>query len=194
VAANPLARSVKLADLADNLSNNRALDPVPAVRDRIERYERAVRRLGQMPPRAPVPADITIRRWTRRDHADVLGLLRLLSPVADIRNHDAPAYVAEDGGQLVGMVTLCVYRTLTGPKAYLDHLVVAPGKRRRGIGRALVRHAIQQAAAEGASRIDLTAHREKRAGRGLYESLGFRERDTGSFRLQIPARRTAQAR
>jgi ribosomal protein S18 acetylase RimI-like enzyme len=83
------------------------------------------------------------------------------------------------------MVTLCVFRTLTGPKAYLDHLVVAPGCRRWGIGRALTRHAIEQAAAAGAARVDLTAHREKAAGRALYESLGFRERDTGSFRLPL---------
>jgi len=47
VASNGLAREVKLADLADNLANNRRL---PSTRDtvvRIQRYERAVRILEE---------------------------------------------------------------------------------------------------------------------------------------------------
>jgi (p)ppGpp synthase/HD superfamily hydrolase len=46
LAPNELARQVKLADLADNLANNRALPQTPEVRARIERYERARRVLG----------------------------------------------------------------------------------------------------------------------------------------------------
>lgn len=127
---------------------------------------------------------ITIRPWKARDREHVQGLLRLLSQDAEISSEDAPTYVAESGERVVGMVTLCVLRTLTGPKAYLDHLV-APDWRRRGIGGAPVRHAIEEAQAAGASRVDLTARDEKQAGRALYKSLGFQERDTGSFRLPL---------
>ena len=98
---------------------------------------------------------ITIRPWQAHDREHVAGLLKLLSQDAEVSSEDAPTYVAESAERVVGMVTLCVFPTLTGPKAYLDHLVVAPDRRRRGIGRA------------------------------LYESLGFQERDTGSFRLHI---------
>ena len=113
------------------------------------------------------------------------ALLRLLSEDAEVTSDDAPAYVAVSGDQVVGMVTLCVYRTLTGTKAYLDHLVVAPAWRRQGIGRALVGHAVEQARAAGASRIDLTAGDRKQAGRALYERLGFRRRDTAVYRLPL---------
>ena len=121
-------------------------------------------------------------------------VLRLLSQDADVSCEDAPSYVAESAERVVGMLTLCVFRTLTGPKAYVDHLVAAPDRRRRGVGRALVRHAIEQAEAAGASRIDLTANDDKQAARALYNSLGFQERHTGSFRLPLDARAEAQIR
>ena len=47
VACNAIAREVKLADLADNLANNKRLPNAPDVVARIERYERAIRRLRQ---------------------------------------------------------------------------------------------------------------------------------------------------
>ena len=43
VAGNVIARPVKLADLADNLANNKRLTRRPDVVARIERYERAIR-------------------------------------------------------------------------------------------------------------------------------------------------------
>jgi ribosomal protein S18 acetylase RimI-like enzyme len=128
---------------------------------------------------------VEIRAWEARDGDAVQRLLWLLSDAAVVRADDAPVYVAESAGRVVGMVTLCVFTTLTGPKAYLDHLVVAPESRRRGVGRALVQHAIERARALGATRIDLTAGEEKRAGRALYESIGFRERETAAFRLDL---------
>jgi ribosomal protein S18 acetylase RimI-like enzyme len=83
------------------------------------------------------------------------------------------------------MVTVCVFTTLTGKKAYLDHLVVARDWRRRGVAHRLMRHAIDTATAAGASRLDLTASDAKVAARALYRSLGFHERATGSFRLPL---------
>ncbi len=42
LAPDPLARRVKLADLADNLANNRRLPPDSDTRARIARYEQAI--------------------------------------------------------------------------------------------------------------------------------------------------------
>jgi len=46
LAPNPLARQVKLADLADNLTTNLSMPPTPANEARIARYEAAINRLG----------------------------------------------------------------------------------------------------------------------------------------------------
>jgi (p)ppGpp synthase/HD superfamily hydrolase len=46
LAPNPLARQVKLADLADNLATNLAMPPTPATEARIARYEAAIATLG----------------------------------------------------------------------------------------------------------------------------------------------------
>jgi (p)ppGpp synthase/HD superfamily hydrolase len=45
VARNELARAIKLADLADNLANNRSLPQTADVVARIDRYELALQRL-----------------------------------------------------------------------------------------------------------------------------------------------------
>ena len=134
-----------------------------------------------------------IRTWERRDREHVQALLRLLSEDAVVTSDDAPTYVADARGDVVGTVTLCVFTTLTGRKAYLDHLVVAPAWRRRGIARALMKYAIEQARTAGASRIDLTASAQKQAGHALYRSLGFRERDTNNFRLDLASEESQAA-
>ena len=128
---------------------------------------------------------ITIRPWEERDRQAVQRLLRLLSEDAEVTASDAPTYVAEQDGVVVGMVTLCVYTTLTGTKAYLDHLVVAPDARRRRVGRALVEYAIERARDAGASRVDLTARATKREAHALYRSLGFEQRETLLLRRLI---------
>jgi hypothetical protein len=59
---------------------------------------------------------VTIRAWQGRDLEQVQALLKLLSDDAVVTSEDAPTYVAETDGRVVGMVTLCVFRTLTGPR------------------------------------------------------------------------------
>jgi hypothetical protein len=50
VARDDVARRVKIADLEANLANNRRLPNSPANRARIERYTRALERLGVAGP------------------------------------------------------------------------------------------------------------------------------------------------
>lgn len=66
-----------------------------------------------------------------------------------------------------------------GLEAYLQELYVVPRLRGRGIGRALLQRAIDLARERGADGIDLNTGETDTAARGLYESMGFTNREGG---------------
>jgi ribosomal protein S18 acetylase RimI-like enzyme len=61
--------------------------------------------------------------------------------------------------------------------AYLEELYIAPAKRGRGMGRALLEAAIDTAREAGAAHIDLTTGETDTAARALYKSTGFTNRE-----------------
>ena len=62
-------------------------------------------------------------------------------------------------------------------ECYLAELYVAPGQRGRGLGRELLRAAIAHARRHGAAYMELGTSEANVAARGLYESLGFSNRE-----------------
>lgn len=62
-------------------------------------------------------------------------------------------------------------------ECYLAELYVAPDRRGRGLGRALMEAAIEVAREEGATHMDLGTADDDVAARALYESLGFSNRE-----------------
>jgi ribosomal protein S18 acetylase RimI-like enzyme len=63
--------------------------------------------------------------------------------------------------------------------AYLEEFYVAPERRGRGIGRALLQAAIDAARERGAAHIDLTTSEDDTTARGLYDRAGFTDRERG---------------
>jgi ribosomal protein S18 acetylase RimI-like enzyme len=64
-------------------------------------------------------------------------------------------------------------------ECYLAELYVAPERRGEGLGRALMEAAIEEARRAGADHMDLGTSEDDVAARGLYESLGFINREGG---------------
>jgi ribosomal protein S18 acetylase RimI-like enzyme len=60
---------------------------------------------------------------------------------------------------------------------YLEELYVVPDRRGQGLGRALMEAAMEAARQEGAAYMDLGTAETDTAARGLYESLGFSNRE-----------------
>jgi ribosomal protein S18 acetylase RimI-like enzyme len=63
-------------------------------------------------------------------------------------------------------------------ECYLEELYVVPDRRGEGIGRALMDAAIDVARHEGADDMSLATGEDDVAARGLYESLGFSNRES----------------
>jgi ribosomal protein S18 acetylase RimI-like enzyme len=91
--------------------------------------------------------------------------------------------VARDGeGTVVGSLTLVVFRAPTGPRAWIEDVVVDSTTRSQGTGSALVREALARATAVGARTVDLTSRPSREAANRLYVRLGFVQRETNVYR------------
>lgn len=91
----------------------------------------------------------------------------------------------DDGGPIVGMLTLAIFRLPSGMRAWIEDVVVDEAARRIGAGRALVERATELARESGARSIDLTSRPSRESARQLYASMGFEERSTTVFRRPL---------
>lgn len=91
----------------------------------------------------------------------------------------------DDQGTIIGSLTLVMFRTPTGARAWIEDVVVDEAARGQGTGAALVDEAIRLAAEGGARTIDLTSRPSREAANALYESAGFRARETNVYRYDL---------
>ena len=89
-----------------------------------------------------------------------------------------------DGGQVIGTLTLAVFRIPTGVRAWIEDVVVDDKARGRGVGEALSRRALELAAQAGARTVELTSRPSRQAANRLYRRLGFQPRETNVYRFQ----------
>lgn len=94
-------------------------------------------------------------------------------------------FAARADGEMVGMTTVIVFRVATGMRAFIDDVVVREACRQRRFGEALVRAAIDHAASLGVEKIDLTSRPSREAANRLYQRLGFEQRQTNIYRLNL---------
>lgn len=88
-------------------------------------------------------------------------------------------YVATDDERIVGTLTLLVERKFIhqgGRVGHIEDVVVHGEYQKRGIGQALVRHAVEEARQLGCYKVILDCFEERVR---FYESVGFRRHDVG---------------
>ena len=88
---------------------------------------------------------------------------------------DYQVLLAEDEGQVVGLLSLSFRHTLfhPAPSALIDELVVERGHRRRGVGQQLMAEAIERCRAAGCCEIEVSTERSNEAAQKFYRQHGF---------------------
>ena len=121
----------------------------------------------------------------------MLGLLRALDPpgapepnaaaaahrFARIATYpDYAVYLAEEDGVPVGTFSLLVMDNLAhggAPEGVVENVVVAEGRRGRGIGRAMLRFAMDRCAGAGCYKLVLSSNVRREDAHRFYQDLGF---------------------
>jgi GNAT superfamily N-acetyltransferase len=121
----------------------------------------------------------------------VLDLLRALDPpgapepaaAASVRRFariaaypDYAVYLAEEEGVPVGTFSLLVMDNLAhggAPEGVVENVVVAEGRRRQGIGHAMMRFAMDRCAEAGCYKLVLSSNVRREDAHRFYQDLGF---------------------
>jgi ribosomal protein S18 acetylase RimI-like enzyme len=93
--------------------------------------------------------------------------------------------VARVDGEIVGLLTLVVFRIPSGVRGWIEDVVVNEATRGQGVGEALSREAVRLAAEQGARTVELTSRPSREAANRLYQRLGFKVRDTNVYRYEL---------
>ena len=106
------------------------------------------------------------------------------SELAEIIKSDSTSMlVARVDNQIVGLLTLAVFRIPTAVRAWIEDVVVDSSARGHGVGEALNMAAIAEARRRGAKTVDLTSRPSREAANRLYQRIGFVARDTNVYRF-----------
>jgi ribosomal protein S18 acetylase RimI-like enzyme len=103
-----------------------------------------------------------------------------------IANDATTLFVARDeGGQIVGALTLAAFEIPTGVRAWIEDVVTDDAARGQGVATALVRAAVERAGEIGARTVDLTSRPDREDANRLYVRLGFEQRTTNVYRRTL---------
>ena len=105
---------------------------------------------------------------------------------AMLRESSSTLMVARgDGREIIGALTLTVYRVPTGIRSIIEDVIVDNSARGQGVGEALMKKAIEVAREKGAGNISLTSNPMREAANRLYLRVGFKKRDTNAYQYKL---------
>ena len=108
--------------------------------------------------------------------------------VAAMINADTTSlFVAKDitTQQIVGMITLVVYRVPSELRGVLEEIVVDEAYRGKKLGERLLNAALQKAKEKKVKGLGLTSRPSRVAANHLYQKLGFEKRDTNVYKIRL---------
>ncbi|WP_287898415.1 GNAT family N-acetyltransferase [Arthrobacter sp.] len=95
-------------------------------------------------------------------------------------------FAARDDGRIVGMATLVTFPLVTGWRGIVEDVVVSHQARGRGIARLMLAEITAESSRRRLRTLDLTSRPSRESALRLYESVGFRPRETNVLRYSPP--------
>jgi len=138
--------------------------------------------------KADLPGVLALYAQPEIDDGDVLSLdeaARLHEKFS--RYPDYTLYVAEDDGRIAGSFALLIMDNLGhlgAPSAIVEDVVVDPALHGRGIGRQMMRFAMDKCRQRRCYKLMLSSNARRDRAHAFYESLGF-ARHGFSFRIEL---------
>jgi ribosomal protein S18 acetylase RimI-like enzyme len=144
-------------------------------------------------------AAVTISQAEAVDNELIEALARLVPQLSRSAPPPGPAELAEivsgpstilllardEAEKIVGTLTLVLFRTPTGVRAWIEDVVVDETARGAGAGAALTEEALRLSRQAGARTVDLTSSPAREAANRLYQRLGFQLRQTNVYRFEF---------
>ncbi len=87
--------------------------------------------------------------------------------------------------QIAGMLTVGIYYSPTGGKAWIEDVVVDETFRGQGISKQLVAHAIEFVKSQQIPLLMLTSNPKRIAANKLYQAMGFERKETNVYRMKF---------
>lgn len=87
--------------------------------------------------------------------------------------------------KIAGMLTVGIYHSPTGGKAWIEDVVMDEKYRGQGLSKQLVTHAVRFVKEQGIPLIMLTSNPTRIAANKLYQKLGFEQKQTNVYRMNL---------
>ena len=87
--------------------------------------------------------------------------------------------------QIAGMLTVGIYHSPTGGKAWIEDVVVDESFRGQGLSKLLVAHAIEFTKSKQIPSLMLTSNSKRVAANKLYQTMGFERKETNVYQMKF---------
>lgn len=137
---------------------------------------------------------IELKAVTKEQAQEVIALMEELDPTITAtpervnRAVEAPGthfFAVMEEERIVGCASLCLFESPTGRKASIEDVVIQQACRGQHLGKQLMQHVIDYARPMAPISLQLTSRPERLAANKLYQSLGFKKRETNAYRMDL---------
>ena len=102
-----------------------------------------------------------------------------------LKSENSHLFFSMKDEQIAGMLTVGIYHSPTGGKAWIEDVVVDETFRGQGLSKLLVAHAIEFVKAQQIPSLMLTSNPKRIAANKLYQAMGFERKETNVYRMKF---------